>query len=297
MVTPLLDRSRLDREGLERLIEHILAGAVSGLFILGTTGEAPGLSHVLRRDLVNSACALVRKRVPVLVGITDTCFAESVELAAIARQAGASAVVASAPYYFKLSQTELLGYVNRLAAELPLPLFLYNMPALTKLSFAPETVARVAELDGVVGFKDSSEDMAYFEQVCRLLRGKQDFSLFMGPETLLVPALQLGAHGGVCGGANICPGLFVDLYRAAVAGDNVEVARLHGLVTALGDQIYHVSESESGYFRGLKCALSWLGICGGTLAEPYESFESADSARVRQALVKLGLLPQQAPLL
>src|SRR5579859_7119518 len=81
MITPLCGRDELDLPGLERLVEHILAGGVSGLFILGTTGEGPGLSYRLRRDLITRVCRQVKQRVPVLVGITDTSFVESVELA------------------------------------------------------------------------------------------------------------------------------------------------------------------------------------------------------------------------
>ncbi len=99
MVTPLLDRDTLDVPGLERLIEHILRGGVHGLFVLGTTGEAPSLSHRLRRELVERTCRQVNDRVPVLVGITDTAFVESVQMACIAAEAGASAVVLAPPYY------------------------------------------------------------------------------------------------------------------------------------------------------------------------------------------------------
>ena len=95
MVTPLLDRDMLDVPGLERLIEHILAGGVHGLFILGTTGETPSLSHRIRHELIERVCVQVRGRVPVLVGITDTSFVESVEIARKAEQVGASALVPS----------------------------------------------------------------------------------------------------------------------------------------------------------------------------------------------------------
>ena len=81
MVTPLLDRDTLDTAGLERLIEHILSGGVHGLFVLGTTGEAPSLSYALRYELIERVCNQVQQRVPVLVGITDTSFIESVKMA------------------------------------------------------------------------------------------------------------------------------------------------------------------------------------------------------------------------
>ena len=112
LATPLSDRDRLDLPGLERLIEHVLAGGVHGLFLLGTTGEAPGLSHRLRCELIERACAQVAGRVPVLVGVSDTAFVESVELAEHAADAVAHAVVLAPPYYFPAGQAELAGYVD-----------------------------------------------------------------------------------------------------------------------------------------------------------------------------------------
>src|SRR5208283_5161575 len=92
LVTPLRDRDTLDVAGLERLVERVLDGGVSGLFILGTTGEGPSLSYRLRRELVERVCRQVKNRVPVLVGITDTAFIESVNVARHAANAGVSAV-------------------------------------------------------------------------------------------------------------------------------------------------------------------------------------------------------------
>src|SRR5947209_3616044 len=100
LVTPLVDRDTLDYAGLQRLVKHVVGGGVHGIFLLGTTGEAPSLSYRLRRELITRVCELVEKRVPILVGITDTAFVESVALANHAAQAGASAVVLSTPYYF-----------------------------------------------------------------------------------------------------------------------------------------------------------------------------------------------------
>src|SRR5215831_1347770 len=106
MVTPLLGRDELDAPGLERLIEHIVAGAVNGLFILGTTGEGPSLSYRLRRELIDRVCRQVKHRVPVLVGITDTAFVESVNVARHAAETGADAVVVAPPYYMPEGQPE-----------------------------------------------------------------------------------------------------------------------------------------------------------------------------------------------
>src|SRR5437867_968915 len=99
LVTPLRDRDALDLAGLEKLIEHVLGGGVSGLFVLGTTGEGPSLSYRLRRELVERVCKQVNRRVPVLVGITDTAFVESVNVARASADAGADGLVVAPPYY------------------------------------------------------------------------------------------------------------------------------------------------------------------------------------------------------
>ena len=199
IVTPLRSRDELDAAGLERLIEHILAGGVHGLFVLGTTGEAPSLSYRLRRELIERTCRQVAGRVPVLVGITDTAIGEAVHLADFAANAGAQALVLAPPYYFPNSQPELLAYVQHLAPELPLPLFLYNMPTHTKTIFEVETVRRAMEIPNIVGLKDSSASMVSLQlsaSASGLLPSRPEWSLLVGPEELLGESVLLGGHGG-----------------------------------------------------------------------------------------------------
>jgi dihydrodipicolinate synthase/N-acetylneuraminate lyase len=289
MVTPLLDRDSLDVAGLERLIEHILAGGVHGLFILGTTGEAPSLSYRLRFELVERVCAQVKRRVPVLVGITDTSFVESVNIARKASDAGAQAVVLAPPYYFPAGQAELLEYLKHLTAELPLPLFLYNMPRYTKAIFEPESVRAALDVSGIVGLKDSSGDMVYFHRLQSLLKDHPDFTLLMGPEELLAEAIFLGAHGGVCGGANLVPQLYVDLYHAACSRDVSVAGSLHRKVIQISSTVYSVGRYESSFLKGLKCALSCIGICSDFLAEPFHRFRAAERDIIRRHLDELGI--------
>ncbi len=293
MVTPLLDRDVLDAAGLERLIEHILGGGVHGLFILGTTGEAPSLSYRLRQELIERTCRQVKGRVPVLVGITDTAFVESVRMAGIAAKAGAAAVVLAPPYYFAANQTELLEYLGHLVQQLPLPLFLYNAPSHTKVSFDLETVRRAAEWPGIVGLKDSSANMIYFQRLLSLVLDRPDFTRLIGPEELLGQSVLLGGHGGVSGGANLWPQLYVQLYEAAQGRDLARVAALHDQVMRISSGIYCVGQSGLSYLRGLKCALSLLGICDDFLAEPFQKFGSPERTRIEQVLRDLGLLEDQ----
>ena len=293
VVTPLLDRDTLDVAGLERLIEHILSGGVHGLFILGTTGEAPSLSYRLRYELIERVCSLVKGRVPVLVGITDTSFAESVNTAVKAKDAGAQAVVLAPPYYFPAGQPELLEYLRHLTPELPLPLFLYNMPSLTKAVFEPQTVQAAAEISGIVGLKDSSGNMAYFHQLQSMLQENPEFSLLMGHEELLAEAVLFGAYGGVCGGANIIPKLYVDLYDAARTRDLDTIEALQKKVMKLSTSIYGVGRYQSSYLKGLKCSLSCMGICSDFLAEPFHRFRTAEHDVIRRHLEELGIIEKQ----
>jgi 4-hydroxy-tetrahydrodipicolinate synthase len=289
MVTPLAARDALDVAGLERLIEHILQGGVQGLFILGTTGEAPSLGYRLRRELIDRTCRQVAGRVPVLVGITDTAFVESVALARHAAAAGAQAVVAAPPYYFPAGQPELVEYIERLTPELPLPLFLYNMPAMTKVIFEPATVRRLLGQRQIVGVKDSSGDLAYFDELLTIARGRPDWSVLIGPEHLTAEAVRRGGHGGVNGGANLHPRLFVELYEAACRGDPQRVAQLQEQVERLG-RIYQVGRHASAVIKGLKCALALLGLCDDFPAEPFNRFQSPQRQQVQQLLEELGLL-------
>lgn len=287
MVTPLLSNDALDVEGLEKLIEHILAGGVHGLFILGTTGEAPNLSYHLRHELVKRTCEQVAGRVPVLVGITDTVVSESLRLAKTAAEAGAAAVVSAPPYYFTPSQDELVEYYNHLADRLPLPLFLYNMPSHTKVSFEPATVKAIANHPNVVGLKDSSGNTVYFQLVCNAMKDNPDFSLLIGPEEVTAEAVLMCAHGGVNGGANLFPQLYVDLYEAALTRNFELISTLQSQVLEISSRLYTVSNCGTSYLKGVKAALSIMGICSDFIAEPHRSYQGEDKLKIKGYLKEI----------
>ena len=291
MVTPLKEWGTLDQDGMVRLIDHILSGGVHGLFLLGTTGEAPSLSHRLRKEIVQRALDQIKERIPVLVGITDTSFDESINLAEYAAEKGASAVVLAPPYYFPAGQLELLEYLEHLVPRLPLPLFLYNMPTHTKLFFEPETVKAASEIPGVIGLKDSSANMVYFHQLQQIFKDQNDFRLFIGPEELLGETLVLGGHGGVCGGGNLIPELYVELYEKSIEGDFKKMGILHERIMQISTTIYSVGKYKSSYLKGLKCSLALMGICDDFMAEPFHRFRVSERNVIRQYLIDLGLSP------
>ena len=288
LITPLIDRDTLDIDGLERLVDHVIQGGVHGVFALGTTGEGPCLSYRLRREIIQKVCGDVKGRVPVFISITDTSFIESVALSRVAADAGADVVVLSVPYYFPAGQTELIQYIERILPQLALPVMLYNIPSLTKVGFELDTLKTLSGFDRIHGVKDSGGDLAYFEDLCRLNSIREDWSFLIGPEDKMIQAISLGGHGGVNGGANVYPRLFVDAYHAAVAGDEATAARLQEQIEAFG-QIYSIGKYASRFVKGTKCAASILGLCRETMAEPFNQFYPEDRAKVEVILNDLDL--------
>lgn len=284
MVTPLLDDQTLDKVGLSRLIEHLIDGGVHGIFVLGTTGEAPSLAYALRQELIDLTCIQTNGRVPVMVGITDSAPEESVRLAQYAARVGAAAVVAAPPYYFGMDQPELIAFYRDLADQSPLPLYLYNMPSHTKINIALTAVQILSEHPNIIGLKDSSGNAVYFNAVLHAMKDAPSFSLLVGPEEMMASSVLMGGNGGVNGGANMFPSLYVDLYNAAVNQDHAKVLELQAKVMEISRRIYCSGKNGTGYLQGLKTALAALGICSGYVASPLGNFNEEEKDRIKEHL-------------
>ena len=288
LVTPLKNNETLDVESLERLIEHLIAGGVHGLFILGTTGEEQSLSYGVRKQMIKESCRINNGRLPLLACVTDTSIVESIKLAHVAADCGADGVVSAPPYYFATGQPELAQFYEELVPQLPLPVFLYNMPSHVKVSFAPDTVRRIAQNPQVVGFKDSSANAVYFQSVMYKMRERPDFAMLVGPEEITGECVLMGAHGGINGGANMFPELYVAMYDAARQGQLERVRQLQQYIMQISTTIYTVGKHGSSYLKGLKCALSLLGIINDDfVASPFYKFNAPEREKIRQALEAL----------
>jgi 4-hydroxy-tetrahydrodipicolinate synthase len=278
MVTPLKDQQTLDYAGLERLIEHLIAGGVHGLFPLGTTGEASALPRELRYELIEIVCRQAAGRVPVMVCVTDNSLVEATRMAHKAKECGAAAISSAPPFYYSITQDEILRYFEKLASQSGMPLLLYNAPGKAHHTIEPGTVQRAAEIENVIGIKDSRLSMSYFHEVRARLAGRDDFTLLIGPEDLLAECVLFGGHGGMAGGSNIYPRLFVDLYNAAAAGDMARVGPLHQEAIAFCRAVFHGNNP----LRGLKHGLAYLGICSSVLTEPLVEYSADERAAVER---------------
>ena len=164
------------------------------------------------------------------------------------------------------------------------------MPSHVKVNFAPATVARLAQMPQVVGLKDSSANAVYFQSVAYAVRqsGREDFAMLCGPEEITAECVLMGGNGGVNGGANMFPELYVGMYNAAKSGDLVELRRLQQYIMQISSSIYSIGHHSSSYLKGLKCACSLLGVIDDDfVASPYYKFFQPERDKVQAALDRL----------
>lgn len=286
VITPLAQSDRLDLDTTSVLFDRLICGGVSGLFLLGTTGEFAGMSHQLRQRFVQEASRIVGGRVPLFVGVSDTSFDESVDLGRLAADCGATALVVTAPYYYRFPGNVMRTYLTQLAHAMPIPLILYNMPGNTKVVFDEETIKFVVDTPDFIGIKDSGGDLDYFARLCRIAAGRDDFSVMMGPDRLLGKAIGLGAAGGVNSGSNLCPELFVKMYHAAREGNEQLMALYQPKIDLIHD-LYHTVENGLSVTTGIKTALELLGIGRCSLVKPFTSPAPGQIEVIRDLLSRL----------
>lgn len=267
LVTPLSSPERIDEEAAERMIEHVIAGKVHAIFILGSTGEGPALLPEEQRRMIRVCAKAAKGRVPLLVGISGSSAAAAAELGRFAAAERADAVVAAVPCFLPPEEEEIVAYYRMLVREIRLPLFVYNMPSLTKVPLKIGTLRRLAELPGIAGYKDSSGDLEAFREAVELFGSRDGFSLLVGPEELTAEAVAMGGDGGVNGGANLRPELYVGLYEAAKAGDRERLSVLQNKVLDVV-RTYGSPVTTGNVIRQLKYELSRCGLIRNILASP-----------------------------
>ncbi|MRI01207.1 dihydrodipicolinate synthase family protein [Kriegella sp. EG-1] len=286
MITPLLENRELDSIGLKNIIEHLIEGGVHGIFLLGTNGEGPSLSYRIRKQLITEACEIINNRVPVLVGITDTSLDATLDIANFSKDVGVDVLVVAPPYYFPISEEEMVEYLEVLIPLLPLPFLLYNIPSCTKLHLGVNIVKKAREL-GAIGVKDSSGDMESLYEIIETFKDDPEFSIIVGNELFISEAMAKGAHGAVAGGANFSPKTFVELYQACVNKDELAINELRKKVYAIDENIYHVNNTPTSSIKAIKGSLAIMGICNDYMAVPLQKLTGPQSDIVKQYLLKL----------
>ncbi len=285
LVTPLTEDGAVDEPAVQRLIDHVIKGGVSGLLPLGSTGETASLDEPSRRTMLAATVKAARGRVPVICGVAQSNLpAAEVELAAAARLGAAAALVAP-PFYYLVDQATVLTFYRTLAAGSSIPVFLYHIPQYTKVVAEPNTVATLAREGTIKGIKDSSRDFEYFELVCGATRDLPAFRIFTGSDTMLLASLVMGGAGTICGAANVAPSWVVRIYDDFQRGD-LDAAREHQ------DQLVDLLvRLRAGVFpAAIKAALELQGICSRWPARPIAPFDARAMEALGEQLAAWGLL-------
>jgi dihydrodipicolinate synthase/N-acetylneuraminate lyase len=285
LISPLQRDGTADVPAIHRLVEHVLGGGVHGLLALGSTGETASLDESSRRTVLGAVVEAAAGRVPVICGVAQSHIAAARAEVQAAARLGAAAALVAPPFYYLIDQRTVLAFYRQLAADSPLPLFLYHIPQLTKVMAEPSTVATLAHEGTIAGIKDSSRDFEYFENVCIATRDLPAFRIFTGSDTMLLPSLVVGGAGTICGAANVAPAWVVRIYDDVQRGD-WDAARAHQ--DALFELVIAV---RGGVFpAAIKSALHLLGVCDPWPAPPVEPLDEQSEGRLRQLLEQWGLL-------
>lgn len=290
LVTPMGADGRVDDGALTRLVHAQIAAGIHGLVPCGTTGEAATLSHAEHIHVVEVVTRAAAGRVPVIAGAGSNSTHEAIELAQACKDLGVTATLQVVPYYNKPPQAGLVRHFESIADAVALPMVLYNVPGRTVTDMLPETVARLAKHENIVGIKDATADMHVAAQLRELCGDK--FCLLSGDDFTMFPFWATGGDGVISVVSNPAPKLVVALYEAFMAGALGEARALNHRQLALTRLLFAAPNPVPA-----KAAMHMLGIGGPTVRLPLLSLEPDHglTASLRACLQELALLDPKEP--
>jgi len=217
MVTPLTADEEINEKALRRLTNHLIDGKVHGVFAVGSQGEFWALSPDEKRRVWETVVDEARGRVPVYAGTVGVTTRETIELTRTAEKAGIDAVSILTPYFIGPNDDQLFDHYKAVAESTSLPILVYTNPARTNVKISPGLLARLAQVKGIVGIKDSSGDLELTAEYIRVV--PPSFSVLMGRDTLIYAGLSYGTKGGIAATANVKPALVASIYDKYMGGD------------------------------------------------------------------------------
>ncbi|MDI6871404.1 MAG: dihydrodipicolinate synthase family protein [Bacillota bacterium] len=281
--TPLTETAEVHEEALRRHVDYLIEAGVHALFPLGTMGEGIFLSEAQRKRAAEIVVDQAKGRVPVVVQATSHCTAATIDLCRHAREAGARGVAVIAPYYYPMDEPSLEKFYKDIAGAVPgFPVYLYNNPGRASNAISSGLAARLhAGCPNIVGIKDSSKDLILFQEYIEL--GGPDFTVVVGTDGLVFPAMMVGGAGAVSAVANAFPELMVALYDAIVGKEYAKARRLQFLVNKL-----RIVLKVGPYLAGYKEILRLRGRDFPTMmVPPLRELNDEERARIRAAFAQL----------
>jgi len=287
IVTPLDAAGGLDEEGIDNLVEFLIEGGIDGIFVGGTTGEFASLPLETRQKSLEEFTSAAAGRLTVYYGVSHS--STRVALEETKRISGGDdrvdALVATTPFYYVYSQEEIKNHYRAIAGAASLPVFIYNIPSLTRNEVELETLIELSEVENIVGVKDTTGDMARFQRITGHFSDRDDFTVAQGTEELLALSLEAGADGLVTGVANLCPAQCKELYRAVKGGNLVRGLEIQRDLL----EIFSIYEPNS-FLAGMKTGLKLRGVCQDYLSPPFERSSQKAEEKIERILEEKGVL-------
>jgi 4-hydroxy-tetrahydrodipicolinate synthase len=284
MITPLTEDGRLNKSAFRKFINYLIEGGLHGIFVAGTTGEFYGLNAEEKKEMFDIAVEEIGGRVPVYAGTGAITTKECILLTQIAEQCGADAVSILTPMFISPTQDELYEHYKSIAASTRLPVLLYNNPPKTGVTITPGTIERLAEIDNIVGVKDSSGDFTLTSEYIRRTRNK-NFSVLSGRDTLIHACLCYGGAGSIAACANIAPRVCADIYDKYQAGDIKGSLEAQFAITPL-----RLAFTLGTFPTVIKEGLKILGIEAGPCMGPIGPMREDEKLQLKRILQQMGLL-------
>jgi 4-hydroxy-tetrahydrodipicolinate synthase len=287
VATPMQANEDLDLPRLRWFLDHLIGAGVHGVFVLGTNSEFYALDEREKQEVIATSVAHVHKRVPVFAGTGAETTREAVRLTRMAEREGADGVSVITPYFISPTQQEIFDHYRRLAEATSLPVVLYNNPSTCGgVKIDADTVARLAEIPNICAIKDSSGDLQNTVEYIRVV--PERFAVMQGRDTLIFPALLMGARGAVPATANIAPQLLVEIYETFQRGDLEGSKRAQQRLNPV--RLTLTLGTAPG---GVKAALALLGMPIGPSRSPVAPLSAEKQQKMRAALEQAGLLTKE----
>ena len=282
IVTPFKG-GKVDEEAFRKLIRRQIEAGIDGLVPCGTTGEAATMELDEYEKVIGIAVEECKGKVPVLAGAGTNNTKKVIELANIAKGAGADAILSVAPYYNKPTQEGLYLHYKTIAEKCDLPLVLYNVPGRTSVNILPKTVIRLSEIDNIVGIKEASGSL---NQVSEIIEGaKEGFSVISGDDFLTLPMMAIGGTGVISVTANVVPELVARQYDAFVEGNLEEAKNLHHKLFKLHLAMFYETNPIP-----VKTALAMMGLIEEEFKLPLCKMSDENKERLREVLRSMELI-------
>jgi 4-hydroxy-tetrahydrodipicolinate synthase len=284
IVTPFDESGQLSPSALETIVEYVVSNGVHAIMTTGGTGEFPNLLREEKKQVTRLVAQQVDGRVPVISGTASCSTLETLMLIEDAEEAGASAAIVVAPYYFKLLEESLYSYYMDVADKGKLPVVVYNNPLYTGNDMSPTLMARLSRHERIIGVKQSNADMGQLVELVRM--GGREMAVTTGIDSQFYPALCVGATGIFSTAASVIPRQMVEVYDLFQKGEREEALQLHMRLQLLNRFL----EYDPGYVAPAKEALTMMGFPAGPVRRPLPDLTPEERRGVRDALVQLGLL-------